>query len=130
MIGALRASGWVALGTLWGAAKGSSFAAWVEHRLCPKLQPGDIVVMDNAQVHKGAKVRKLIEAVEAEVVFLPPYSPDMNPIESGWSMVKRHIRKHAPRAPEQLRRVARRARHLVKPRHCRGWVGHAYSRLK
>lgn len=125
MIGALRARGWVALGTLWGAAKGETFARWVRERLCPKLQQGDIVVMDNAQVHRGSLVRELIEAVGAQLRFLPPYSPDLNPIESGWALVKRHIRKHAPRCEQALLRVARRARYVVKPHHCAGWVTHA-----
>lgn len=125
MIGALRATGWVALGTLWGAANGTSFATWVKERLCPKLRCGDIVVMDNAQVHKAALVRESIESVGAELRFLPPYSPDMNPIESAWALVKKHLRKHAPRMADALRRVARHARFVIKPHQCAGWVAHA-----
>lgn len=129
MIGALRATGWVALGTLWGAANGESFAQWVKDRLCPKLRRGDIVIMDNAQIHRGHLVRELIESVGAQLKLLPPYSPDLNPIESGWALLKSHIRKHAPRIPDALRRVAQRARYLVNPHHCAGWVAHAGYRL-
>ena len=75
-----------------GAINGDVFEAFVEHVLVPKLRPGDVVVMDNLSSHKRAHTRKLIESTGAELVFLPPYSPDLNPIEMIFSKVKNLLR--------------------------------------
>lgn len=131
MIGAIRCDGWLAMGTTWQATNTESFAQWVRDRLAPKLRPEDIVVMDNLGAHKSTRVRELIEAQGAQLVFLPPYSPDLNPIEPGWALVKKRLRALAPRNPSALRRSAQHARHAVRPRHCRNWYAHAgYPRLK
>ena len=70
------------------------FNKWVEKVLIRELQPGQCVVMDNASFHKSQKTKDLIESVGCEVIFLPPYSPDLNPIEKFWANMKRWIRKH------------------------------------
>jgi transposase len=70
------------------------FNAWVEQCLIKELQPGQVVVMDNASFHKSQKTIDLIESVGCKVVFLPPYSPDLNPIEKFWANMKRWIRRH------------------------------------
>ncbi len=75
-----------------GAINGDVFEAFVEHVLVPKLRPGDVVVMDNLSSHKRARTRELIESSGAELVFLPPYSPDLNPIEMIFSKVKQLLR--------------------------------------
>ncbi len=75
-----------------GAINGDVFEAFVEHVLVPKLRPGDVVVMDNLSSHKRARTRELIESSGAELVFLPPYSPDLNPIEMIFSKVKQMLR--------------------------------------
>ena len=86
------------------------FETFIEQLLVPTLQPGDVVVMDNLAAHKSVAVREAIEAVGAEVLFLPPYSPDFNPIESMWSKVKQFLRRAAARTFDTLvadwRRVA------------------------
>lgn len=89
ILGAIRASGWVAAMTL-------------EQVLCPQLRPGEIVVMDNLSAHKVDGVRALIEAAGAELWYLPPYSPDFNPIEKCWSQVKQLLRAAKARSLEAL----------------------------
>lgn len=81
---------------------GAAFAVWAEHVLAPTLKPGDIVVMDNLSVHRNTAARAAILAVGAEAWDLPPYSPDLNPIEKMWSKVKAHLRKAKARNPDTL----------------------------
>ncbi len=119
MIGAIRLSGWVTLSTMFKTANGERFLAWVRRRLAPRLRAGDVVVLDNAQAHKNARVAASIEARGARVEFLPPYSPDFNPIERCWGLAKQHIRRIAPRNSGALRKAAHAARHRVRPHHCR-----------
>lgn len=68
------------------------FNAWVEHILVPELRPGQFVILDNATFHKSSKTKELINSAGCSLVFLPPYSPDLNPIEKFWANFKRHIR--------------------------------------
>jgi transposase len=79
---------------------GASFTAWVEQQLCPTLGPGDIVVMDNLSSHKKPAVRAAIRARGARLLFLPPYSPDLNPIEQVFAKLKHLLRKAAERTQE------------------------------
>jgi transposase len=125
MIGAMRLAGWVTLGTCWGAVNTEKFTDWVRRRLAPRLRRGDVVVLDNLPAHKARAVRDLIEARGAAVQFLPPYSHELNPIESAWGLVKKRIRATAPRVGRALRRAAHKARRAVRPRHCQGWYAHA-----
>ena len=85
-----------------GALNGDIFRAYVEQLLVPSLHPGDIVVMDNLSSHKVCGIVEAIEAVGASVMFLPPYSPDLNPIELMWSKIKAILRKLKIRAKESL----------------------------
>ena len=80
------------------------FLSWVEHSLCKELKPNQVVIMDNASFHKSNQVKKLIESVGSKLIYLPPYSPDMNPIEHVWANLKRLIRVHPER--EQNLQVA------------------------
>jgi transposase len=130
MVGAMRVTGWMTLATYWGAINTARFVAWVRRRLVPRLLAGDIVVMDNLAAHKARAVRELVEAAGAEVKYLPPYSYDFNPIESGWALIKKRIRAVAPRTADHLRCTAQRARRVVQPRHCRAWFAHAGYQLK
>lgn len=68
------------------------FENWVEHFLIKELQPNQVVIMDNASFHKSRRTRELIESVDCRVIFLPPYSPDLNPIEKFWANMKRWIK--------------------------------------
>jgi transposase len=85
-----------------GAMNGDAFLAYVEQVLIPGLKPGDIVVMDNLSVHKGVAIRDAIEAAGAELRFLPPYSPDFNPIEQAFAKLKTLLRKAATRSKDTL----------------------------
>jgi transposase len=85
-----------------GPMNAECFKAYVEQVLVPTLSSGDIVVMDNLSSHKGDDVRAAIEAAGAELRYLPPYSPDLNPIEQAFSKLKAQLRKHAERSIESL----------------------------
>jgi len=85
-----------------GAMDGPAFLAWVEQMLAPTLAPGDIVVMDNLPAHKPDAVRVAIEATGAALRYLPPYSPDLNPIEMAFSKLKAFLKKAAARTIEDL----------------------------
>ncbi len=125
LVGAIRRDGWVVLNTQWRAMTKRAFIAWVRRRLAPRLRHGDIVLLDNLSAHKAPEVRCFIEARGATVKSLPPYSYDFNPIEPAWSLAKKRIRGYAPRTAVALRRVARAARHVVTPYHCRQYFAHA-----
>lgn len=101
-VGALRNSGMTAPLVIDGAMTGEIFLAYVEQQLVPTLQSGDIVVMDNLSSHKRAGVKDAIESVGATLVYLPPYSPDLNPIELAFSKLKTLLRKAAERTIEAL----------------------------
>ncbi len=102
LVAGLRLSGMVAPMVLDGPINGDWFEAYVRHMLAPALRPGDIVVMDNLSSHKRVAARELIEAAGAELRFLPPYSPDLNPIEMAFSKLKALLRKAAERTVEGL----------------------------
>lgn len=100
--GALRLSGMTAPMVLDGPMNGVAFRAYVEQVLAPTLAPGDIVVMDNLAAHKNSAIREAIEAVGAELRYLPPYSPDFNPIENAFAKLKAILRKTAARTLDDL----------------------------
>ena len=130
MVGAMRIDGWLTLATSWQAMNTVRFVAWVRRRLVPRLRPGDIVVLDNLAAHKARAVRDLVEQAGATLRFLPPYSYDFNPIESGWALIKKRIRAVAPRTPSTLRATAQRSRRVVRPHHCHSWFAHAGYQAK
>jgi len=101
-VAGLRLGGMSAPMVLDGPMNRTSFLAYVEQVLCPTLAPGDIVVMDNLPAHKGTAVRSTIEAAGARLLFLPPYSPDFNPIENAFAKLKALLRKAAERTVEGL----------------------------
>lgn len=101
--------------TLSGAMNGPAFQAWIEQSLVPHLSPGDVVVMDNLPAHKPSAVRKAIEAAGAALRFLPPYSPDFNPIELAFAKVKALLRNAAARTVEGLWDAIRNAIDAVTP---------------
>lgn len=101
-VGALRLEGMTAPMVLDGAMHGAAFLAYVEQALIPTLTPGDIVIMDNLPAHKPAAIRKAIEDAGAKRRFLPPYSPDFNPIEMAFSKLKAYLKKAAARTIPDL----------------------------
>ena len=102
LVAALRLEGIVAPCVFDGAVNGTNFPAWVEQFLVPTLHAGDIVVMDNLSSHKVEGVRAAIEATGAQLRYLPPYSPDLNPIEQVFAKVKALLRKAAARTLDAL----------------------------
>jgi transposase len=120
-VAGLRLSGLGAPMLLDGAMNGDAFLAYVEHVLVPELQPGDIVIMDNLSVHKGAAIRETIEAAGAELRFLPPYSPDFNPIEQAFAKLKALMRKAAARTKEALWSKAGEALDAFTPDECENY---------
>jgi transposase len=93
MIGAVALDGWRGFITIDSATDGDVFLAYVQQQLVPQLRPGDIVVMDNLASHKSPAVIAAIRAAQAQVLFLPPYSPDFNPIEKAWAKLKDILRR-------------------------------------
>ena len=101
-VGASRFKGMTTPMVLDGAMHGAAFLAYAEQVLVPELAPGDIVVMDNLPAHKPKAIREAIENVGAELRFLPPYSPDFNPIEMAFSKLKAFLKKTAARTKDDL----------------------------
>ncbi len=95
----------------------------------PTLKEGQVVVMDNLQVHKSKKVRKLIESVGASVLFLPPYSPDFSPIEEAFSKIKAILRRIEARTQETLVEAIGQGLDAVSRRDALGWFSHCGYRL-
>jgi transposase len=107
-----------------GSSDTESFGLYLREVLCPALRPGQIVVMDNLSVHKSAWARELVEGEGAEVMLLPPYSPDLNPIEEAFSKVKGTLRKAKARTREALFEATHRALCALTPDDARGFFGH------
>ena len=124
MIGAIRRSGWVATMTIEAATDGEIFLAYVEQVLCPQLSPGDVVVMDNLAAHKVAGVRDLIESSGAKLLYLPPYSPDFNPIEQCWAQAKQRLRTAKARSLFTLERSVADALASVLPKNIQACFRH------
>jgi transposase len=117
-VGAIRSDRFLAQETIDGAMNTERFEAWIRQSLLPNLQPGDVVVMDNVSFHKADGVRELISSVGATLEFLPPYSPDMNPIEKAFSKLKAFLRKTAARTVGTLCAVLQTCHTLFSEQHC------------
>ena len=121
LVAALTLGGLVAPVVVDGAVTGDLFAAYVEQQLVPCLRPGDVVVMDNLACHKRPRVRAAIEAAGAELRLLPPYSPDLNPIEKAFSKLKALLRKAAKRTVASLWTYLGTALDEFTPTDCRNY---------
>ena len=124
LIGAVRTSGVAAAVTIDAATDGPVFLAFVRDALVPTLRPGDVVVMDNLGAHKVAGVREAIEGAGAQLLYLPPYSPDLSPIELCWSKVKQALRSAAARTAESLSRAVQQAFETVTTCDLINWFRH------
>ena len=107
-----------------GAVNGDLFVAYVEQHLVPSLRPGDVVVMDNLSSHKRVAVRRAIEGAGCRLLYLPPYSPDFNPIEQAFSKLKALLRKAGRRTVEGLWAFLGEAVDLFTPDECRNYFRH------
>lgn len=124
IIAAMGLSGISAPAVFEGALNGERFRAYVEQQLAPTLQPGDLVILDNLSVHKVRGIAELIRAQGAEVLFLPPYSPDLSPIELCWSKVKTALRRAKARTVEALFDALADALHSVSLTDIAHWFAH------
>lgn len=124
LIGALSLDGLIASMTLEGSVDTPAFLSYVYDVLAPQLWVGAIVVMDNLKVHHAHSVRRAIEAVGARVVFLPPYSPDLSPIELCWSKLKQFLRSKAARTYAALDQAMTEAVDYITEDDVSGWFNH------
>jgi transposase len=123
-VAALRLDGLTAPVVIDGAMTGDLFVAYVEQQLAPALRPGDVVVMDNLACHKRAGVRAAIEAAGARLVYLPPYSPDLNPIELAFAKLKTLLRSAGRRTVEGLWDFLGQCLDAFGPDECRNYFRH------
>jgi transposase len=129
IVAALRPHGLTAPAVFDGPIDNDSFRAYVEQVLVPTLRRGDVVVLDNLAVHKQPEVRAAIEAAGARIRFLPPYSPDFNPIEMAFAKLKAFLRAARPRTFDQVTALTAAALALFTPAECRNYVRHCGYRL-
>lgn len=120
--GALRLSGMTAPMILDGAMDGDAFRVYVSDFLAPTLHKGDIVIMDNLPSHKVSGIREAIEAVGAKLHYLPPYSPDLNPIEQAFSKIKAMLRKSSARSLSKLFKAIARIIRSIAPTECAAYL--------
>lgn len=122
ILGAMDHTGMLATMTVEAATDGDVFRAFLDQVLCPKLRAGHVVVMDNLSAHKVDGVRDRIEACGASVLYLPPYSPDLNPIEKAWSKLKARLRALAAPAMPQLEHATAHALQTITPQDAKAWI--------
>ena len=125
MIGALALDGFRGFMTIDAGTSAEVFLAFVEQQLAPNLRPGDVVVMDNLSAHKTADVSRAICAVGASVMFLPPYSPEFNPIERAWAKLKDFVRRLPTLTRDAFDDALSTAMDAVSPEDIRGWTSFA-----
>ena len=121
LISGLRLNGPCAPWLFDGPMNGEMFLAWVRQGLAPTLQQGDLVILDNLATHKIRGIVEAIEAVGARLLYLPPYSPDFNPIETMWSKIKQILRSEAPRTESELLLAAKAAFQAISVADCEGF---------
>ena len=129
VIAALRLTGLGAPAVFDGPIDSPSFLAYVEQVLVPTLRPGDVVVLDNLAVHKQPEVRTAITQAGASLRFLPPYSPDFNPIELAFAKLKAFLRAARPRSYEQVCTLIALALDLFAPDECANYIRHCGYRV-
>ena len=129
VVAALRPSALTAPAVFDGPIDNDTFRAYVERVLVPTLRPGDVVVLDNLAAHKQPEVRAAIEQAGARLRFLPPYSPDFNPIELAFAKLKAFLRAARPRTFEQVCDLIRTALALFLPAECANYVRHCRYRV-
>ena len=124
VLGAMSADGLIATMTIEAPTDREVFLGYLEEVLCPRLKPGQIVVMDNLSSHKVAGVCELIQAAGAELLYLPPYSPDFNPIEKCWSKLKQKLRSLKARTLDALETAVATAIPDISPQNALAWFKH------
>ena len=125
LVGAMSREGLLTSMEVAGSIDGDAFFVFLENCLAPCLRPGDVVLMDNLSTHKSIRMREAIRTHGAEVIYLPRYSPDFNPIEGAWSKLKSYLRKVAARTPKALDRALARGLARITAANACGWFRHA-----
>ena len=121
ILGAMSLDGMIATITIEEATDADIFLAFVEQVLCPALKQGDLVVMDNLSSHKVPGVRARIESVGAHLLYLPPYSPDLNPIEKAWAKLKQLLRSAQARTKDALQQAIADSLRLITEDNAKAW---------
>jgi transposase len=121
ILGAMSLRGMIATMTIEAPTDADIFLAYLDQVLCPQLRPGDVVVMDNLSSHKVAGVRERIDAMGASVLYLPPYSPDLNPIEKAWAKLKELLRAVKARTAEALDRAIAELLQRITAENAQAW---------
>lgn len=122
LLGVLGLNGFAAPLVLEGALNGEAFQQYVKEMLAPTLEPGDILIMDNLPTHKVAGIAAAVEERGARLEYLPPYSPDYNPIERCWSKIKTYLRKAKARTERELLRALKQALATITEKDIRAWL--------
>ena len=125
LLGAITLDGLVAFMTIESPTDSDVFLCYVEQVLCPRLRPGQVVVMDNLSAHKNPAARQSIEQTGAQVLYLPPYSPDFNPIEQCWAKIKESLRAAKARLLEMLDQAITAAIAAITPENAAAWFRHS-----
>ena len=125
LVAGLRLGGITAPSVIDGAMDGELFSLYAQHFLAPTLSAGDIVILDNLSAHKVTRAREVIEATGATVLFVPPYSPDFNPIEQAFAKIKALLRKTAARTPEVLETAIANALEAFTPDECANYFANS-----
>ena len=121
ILSSIRADGEAVYTTLDGAVNGERFKEYLKEKLIHTLKPGDILIMDNLRSHKVQGVREIVESVGAKIIYLPPYSPDLNPIEQMWSKIKAFLRSVKARTVDSLLAAIPLAFQAVSAKDVEGW---------
>ncbi len=121
MLSSLRSNGETQCIVYEGGTTKELFEAYITQQLCPTLTAGDVVIMDNLSAHKSPRITKSIEERGAQVLYLPPYSPDLNPIEKMWSKIKAILRKIEARTSQQLEEAIKIALEKITPLDAKNW---------
>jgi transposase len=129
ILGAISTRGMIATMTVEAATDREIFLAYLDEVLCPQLRPGDVVVMDNLSSHKVKGVRERIEKCGATLLYLPPYSPDLNPIEKAWSKLKLLLRSAKARTKEALDQAIAKLIPLITAEDAKAWFRLPFSAL-
>ncbi len=130
VLGALSTQGIVAAMTVEAATDREVFLTYLDEVLCPRLKPGDVVVMDNLSTHKVEEVRQRIEAAKAELIYLPPYSPDLNPIEKSWSKLKQLMGATKARSVNALHQAIQTLLPQITPDNAQAWFRLRFGRTQ
>ncbi len=130
ILGAMSLHGMIATMTIEEATDADIFLAFVEQVLCPALKQGDLVVMDNLSSHKVPEVRAWIESTGARLLYLPPYSPDLNPIEKAWAKLKQLLRSAQARTTDALEQTIADSLKLITADNAKAWFRLCINRLQ